>query len=141
MIFKKRSSENDLPAELTSAWRQDAIRQSERPEEFWTGQQARIYILIQNQGVRKPHPLWLVPATAVLIVFAVFLIAPAKPTPQKPPTQQATVDADQELLLAVERSLAQGTPEALKPLTLLVDSSTNRNQSATISPKEHGHEN
>ncbi len=140
MTFRKRSSDSALPAELTSAWRVDAIRGSQRPEEFWTAQQTRIYIRIQNQSVRKPHPMWLAMATAVLIFFAVFLIAPARPTPQRAPAQQATIDADQELLLAVERSLAAGTPEALKPLTLLVESSSNHNEAATISHKEKRHE-
>src|SRR5258708_7017041 len=140
MTFRKRSSDSALPAELTSAWRVDAIRGSQRPEEFWTAQQTRIYIRIQNQSVRKPHPMWLAMATAVLIFFAVFLIAPARPTPQRAPAQQATIDADQELLLAVERSLAAGTPEALKPLTFLVESSSNHNEAATISHKEKRHE-
>ena len=43
------------------------------------------------------------------------------------------VDADQELLLAIERSLAAGTPEALEPLTLLVESSSSNNDVETIS--------
>jgi hypothetical protein len=41
----------------------------------------------------------------------------------------------------VEHSLATGTPEALEPLTLLVEPSVNRNQPQSISHKEQRNEN
>ena len=44
------------------------------------------------------------------------------------------------ILLAVERSLAAGTPEALEPLTLIVESGSNHNQADTISHKEYRNE-
>ena len=53
---------------------------------------------------------------------------------------QSLLDADQRLLLAIEHSLAVGTPEALEPLTLLVESSSN-NDVETIPHKEHRREN
>jgi hypothetical protein len=132
-------SDQELPANLAASWRADAMRVSQRPEEFWNGQQRRIRTRIQSQRVRKPRSLRFALATAVLIFFAVLLIAPSGPRPQQP-VPQAVIDADQQLLLAIEHSLAVGTPEALEPLTLLVESSSN-NDAETIPHKEHRHEN
>ena len=78
-------------------------------------------------------------AGAILAVLAVLLIAPGGPRPQQAPPH-AEIDADQRLLLAIEHSLAVGTPEALEPLTLLVESSSN-NDVETIPHKEHRREN
>jgi hypothetical protein len=139
MTAKKVSNDHDLPADLTAEWRAGALRKSQRPEDFWTSQQMRIRARIQSQSVRKPRPLWLAAATAALVFLAVVLIAPAGPPPPKAPAQ-ATIDADQELLLAVERALAAGTPEALEPLTLLVESSANHNEVEPITHKEHRNE-
>jgi hypothetical protein len=139
MTAKRFTNENELPPDLASAWRADAMRSSERPEEFWRGQQRRIHAHIESLSVRKPRSLWLAAAVAALIFCAVLLISPAGPPPTRPP--QMKIDADQELLLAIERSLAAGTPEALEPLTLLVESSSSNNDVETISHKEHGHEN
>ena len=139
MTAKRFANDHELPPDLASAWRADAMRSSECPEEFWRGQQIRIHSHIESRHVRKPRSLWLVAATAALIFCAALLISPAGPPPARPP--QTKVDADQELLLAIERSLAAGTPEALEPLTLLVESSSSNNDVETISHKEHGHEN
>jgi hypothetical protein len=138
-MTSKQFNDHELPPDLASAWRADAMRGSERPEEFWRGQQVRIHSRIESRNVRKSQSLWLAAATAAIIFFAVLFIAPAGPPPARPP--QARIDADQELLLAIERSLAAGTPEALEPLTLLVESSSTNNGVETISHKEHGHEN
>ena len=133
-------NEHGLPAEMAATWRADAIRSARRPDEFWNVQQVRILVRIQNRHVSRPRSLWLTAATAALIFLSVLVISPAGPRPPKA-LPQARVDADQELLLAVERSLSAGTPEALEPLTLLVESSSNHNQAEPISHKEHGHEN
>ncbi len=133
------NSDHDLPAELASSWRADAMRLSQRPEGFWNGQQTRIRARIQSQSTRKPRSLRLALATAALVFVAVLLIAPAGPRPQQAPPH-AEIDADQRLLLAIEHSLAVGTPEALEPLTLLVESSSN-NDAETIPHKEHRREN
>lgn len=133
-------NEYELPAELSKAWRADAIQSAERPEQFWRGQQARIRTRIDHRNVRSPRSHWLTAVTAALIFFSVVLTTPAGPRPPKAPPQ-ARLDADQELLLAVEHALASGTPEALEPLTLLVESSSNHNDAEPISHKEHGHEN
>jgi hypothetical protein len=132
-------SDHELPANLATSWRADAVRLAQRPEEFWSGQRARIHTRIQSQSVPKPRSLRLALATAALVFLAVLLIAPARHRPQPPPPQ-ARYDADQRLLLAIEHSLAAGTPEALEPLTLLVESSSN-NDAETIPHKEHHHEN
>jgi|SRR6266478_1954463 len=129
----------EVPAELSAAWREDARRRSERPEEFWNGQQLRIRARIQSQSMPKPRSFRLALATAALVFLAVLLITPAGPRPQQAP-QHAEIDADQRLLLAIEHSLAVGTPEALEPLTLLVESSSN-NDVETIPHKEHRREN
>jgi hypothetical protein len=131
--------DREVPAELAAAWREDARRRSERPEEFWNSQQLRIRARIQSQSIPKPRSLRLALATAALVFLAVLLIAPAGPRPQQAPPH-AEIDADQRLLLAIEHSLAVGTPEALEPLTLLVESSSN-NDVETIPQKEHRHEN
>ena len=143
MTAKHVPNEPELPAQLAANWRADAMRSSERPEEFWRGQHARIRARIESRSARKPRSLWLTAATAALIFFSVLLLAPAGRPPQARPqaSAQTRLDADQELLLAVERALAAGTPEALEPLTLLVESSSNHNEGEPISHKEHGHEN
>lgn len=140
MTGKRLIDDRALPAELVASWRADAVRRSERPEQFWRAQQARIHGCIESRKIRQPRSLWLVAATAALIFVAVLFIAPAGPRPPQAPPQ-ARIDADQELLLAVERALAAGTPEALEPLTLLIESSSNHNDVETISHKEHGNEN
>jgi hypothetical protein len=99
----------------------------------------RIHARIKSQSMPKRRSLKLALATAALVFLAVLLIAPAGPRPQQAPPH-AEIDADQRLLLAIEHSLAVGTPEALEPLTLLVESSSN-NDLETIPHKEHRHEN
>ena len=131
--------DHELPANLAASWRADAMRLSQRPEEFWHGQQMRIRARIQSQSMPKPRSFRLALATAALVFLAVLLIAPAGPRPQQVPPH-AEIDADQRLLLAIEHSLAVGTPEALEPLTLLVESSSN-NDVETIPHKEHRREN
>ena len=132
-------SDHELPANLGASWRADAMSLSERPEEFWNGQQIRIRARLQSQSMPKRRSFRLALATAALVFLAVLLIAPAGPRPQQAPPH-AEIDADQRLLLAIEHSLAVGTPEALEPLTLLVESSSN-NDVETIPHKEHRREN
>ena len=140
MTAKKISNDHDLPEQLANEWRADAIRRSQRPEEFWNRQRLGIRTRIHAREAPRPRSLWLSAATAAVIFVVVLLIAPAGPRPEKVPTG-TSLDADQELLLAIERSLAAGTPEALQPLTLLVESSSTHNEMESISHKEHGHEN
>jgi hypothetical protein len=140
MKTDQRPGDQDLPSQVLSQWQREAMRMGQLPEEQWTRQQLQIRARIQSHGERRPVRLWVAVATAVVVFLAVLLAVPAGPRPPRTPPQ-ATVDADQELLLAVEHSLATGTPEALEPLTLLVVPASNNNASESISNKEHGHEN
>ena len=140
MTDRNSTDRHDLPADLVREWRADAHRKSQRTEGFWTDQELKIHTRIQAQADRRPRPLWLAAATVALVFLAVLLVTPAGPRPPQPPHQSAT-DADQELLLAVERALATGTPESLEPVTLLVESSSNPIQVEPITPKEHLNEN
>jgi hypothetical protein len=140
MKAKKLSNDHELPAELVSKWREQVVRQGQRAEEFWHKQRIGIRARIYARDVRRPRSLWLSAVTAAVIFVVVLLVTPTGPRPERVPPR-ATLDADQELLLAIERSLAAGTPEALQPLTLLVESSTSNNEMESISHKEHGHEN
>jgi hypothetical protein len=140
MNTNQRSGDQELPPEVLAEWRQEATRMGQRPEDFWARQQMHIRARIQSHGERKPMRLWLAVATALVVFFAVLLVVPTGPRQAKAPAQ-AAVDPDQELLLAVEHSLATGTPEALEPLTLLVVPASNNNGSESTSNKEHGHEN
>ena len=137
MTAQRFTDDHELPVELAAAWRADAVRISERPEEFWNGQQARIRARIRDEGVRHPRRLWLAVATGMLIFFALLLTNPAGPPPQEA-RPHAAIDDDQELLLSVEHALAAGTPKALEPVTLLVES--NSNHAVETSHKEHRHE-
>ena len=130
---------DEMPAKIASAWRADAIQKAERPDDFWRKQQVQIRQRIESRLTPKPRRFWLTAATAALIFIAVLLVTPAGQRPQ--PTPPPYVDADQELLLAIERALDAGTPAALDPLTLMVESSSNHNEVEPTSHKEHGHEN
>jgi hypothetical protein len=140
MKTDQRPGEQELPPQVVAEWQREAMRRGQRPEEYWARQQMQIRARIQSHEERKPVRLWVSVATAVVVFFAVLLAVPAGPRPPKAPPQ-AAIDADQELLLAVEHSLATGTPEALEPLTLLVVPTSNNNGSESTSNKEHGHEN
>jgi hypothetical protein len=140
MTAKRIVNDHELEARLAAELHAEAIRNGQRPEEFWDGQRRKIHSRIECYGMRRPRSMWLIAATAALVFVAVLFVTPVGPGPQET-KPRATLDADQELLLAVEHALATGTPEALEPLTLLVESSASNNQDESISQKEHGHEN
>src|SRR5258705_10163755 len=137
-MMAERFGNDELPADFAARWRAEAISKSDRPEEFWVGQRMRIRGRVQRNASPSPRSLRFAIASAALIFFAVFLIAPAGPLPPQP-TQHAVFDADQQLLLAVEHALAVGTPEALEPVTLL--EATSNSDVETIPQQEHHHEN
>jgi len=66
MTVKRSVNDGDheLPANLAASWRADAMRLSQRPEEFWHGQQMRIRARIQSQSMRNPRSFRLALATA-----------------------------------------------------------------------------
>jgi hypothetical protein len=138
MNTKKTSPDGEID-DLIVLWRTDAIRGGERPEEFWDAQRMRIRARIESRSGRGQGSIWLSLATAAVFVFALLLMAlEAGHSPKVPP--RAAIDADQELLLSVERSLAAGTPQALEPVTLLVETRPNDHKDS-ISDKEQSHEN
>lgn len=132
------NTDPNLPADIAEALRADARQRSARPEEFWMHQQTRIRARIESSRRPRPRRLLLAVAGAGLLFVAILLSAPARHAP--PVTPQVAVDADQELLLAVEHALAMGTPEALEPLTLLVESNSNFHAADLNSHKEHRNE-
>jgi len=134
------SGQPDLPAAVAAEMRADAVGRSNRPEEFWSRQRRGIQARIAAQtGRRMRHP-WRSLAAAAAAILAVVLMRPSAPPPQKPLPPTAAVDADQELLLAVERSLSAGTPASLAPVALLVEPAGHERSQPT-STKEQRHEN
>jgi len=130
---------HELPADLASALRTDASERSERDDMFWIRQRARIQSRIRA-GMPRRHPMRVAFAGAVILFLAVLLTAPAGRSPQVAAPPAAEVDADQELLIAVERALASGTPQSLAPLTPFAEPGSNSNETQTIPHKEHGNE-
>ena len=139
MMINRNINEQELSPELRASLRADAMRVSARPEEFWTGQRTRIRARLRDQASPQHHGFRFALAAALVFCFALLVVAPAGP-PREVRTQSQS-DADQQLLLSVERALAAGTPGALEPVTLMVDSSSNRNNSEAISHKEQRNEN
>lgn len=97
--------------------------QAHQPEHFWEEQTARIRAARAELRPRSPVRTALVPALAVLLVFALELV-PRKQSQPLPPPQQAQLYSDHELLVQVERAVNNGTPEALEPLALLSEEDT-----------------
>jgi hypothetical protein len=138
MNTKKTLPDGEID-DLIVRWRMDAIRGGERPEEFWDAQRMRIRARMENRSRQRQGGIWLSLATAAVFAFALLLMAlQAGHSPKVPP--RAAIDADQELLLSVERSLAAGTPQALEPVTLLVETRSIDHKDS-ISHKEQSHEN
>ena len=129
----------ELPADLLASLRQDARHRAERPEEFWRLQQIEIHERIRSEQLPRPRPLRIALAGACIVFLAVLLSAPAGQRPAIAPEVSAA-DADQQLLVSVEHAIASGTPEALEPLTLLVESNSNLNDVEAMPHKEHHHE-
>jgi hypothetical protein len=140
--MKPRTSfeEQDLPAELAAALRAEAITAAERPEGFWRDQRRQVRNRIrQRTAPARPRIGFAVAAATLGLGALLVLVVPSGRVPERRSQPQAQADADQELLLAVEDAVAAGTPEALEPLTLLVEASTNANTLEHTSRKEQRH--
>jgi hypothetical protein len=137
MNWKKSSVDAELSSELAYALRRDAMRKADRSSEFWAGQQARIESKMTAARPRQARPLRFALAAAALLL-CVALVADRGSKPVPPPAPHAQVDADHELLLTIERSLAAGTPRALQPVALVNDSDS---RNLSDSTKEHQNEN
>src|SRR5262252_106539 len=109
-------SANDLPSDLVAALLIDARRRSERDEVFWSRQRTAVRARIRAHVPRR-HPLRIAFAGAVILFLAVILTAPAGSPPHSVPPATASVDPDQQLLIAVEHALASSTPQSLAPLS------------------------
>jgi hypothetical protein len=140
MIFRQREAIQELPAELAASVRADAMRMAQRPEEFWTRQEVQIRARLHRRQPARGGRLWLAVAGTALLLVAVLLTEPTRqPLPVTP--SRAEVDADQELLMAVENALERATPEALQPVTLIVESRSTSNQVDSVPDKEKRSEN
>ena len=139
MNKKAQNPVHELPSDLASALRADAERRAQRDETFWGAQRARIRARIGNHLPRR-HPLRIAFAGAVILFLAVLLTAPAGPPRQAVAPAPAVIDDDQQLLLAVERALASGTPQSLAPLSPFAPQDSNSNETQTIPHKEHRNE-
>lgn len=141
--MNRRSSfpDQDLPAELAAALRADAIAAAERPEDFWRNQRRQVRNRIAQRTAAARPKIGFVAAAAALVLGGLWvLVVPSGRVPERAPQPEAAqADADQELLLAVEDAVAAGTPDALQPLTLLVEASNNLNTLEHTSRKEQRH--
>jgi hypothetical protein len=107
--------EHDRLRQLLSHAHDALLAASERPPTFWYRQQAAIRSRIAIEKTSK-QPLWgSLIATSVLILLTVFLLRPSTVNP----VAATQVDADDELLMAVEQAVQTQVPDALAPASLL----------------------
>jgi hypothetical protein len=114
---------------------------TDEPGPFWTRQAAHIRSRIEDTPSRPSMAFRLVPALAVLALYAVLLLQNS-PTPV-PAHQNVSVRSDHDLLVEVERALDRQTPAALEPITLLVEdmSRDTNNPSAKLHKEQPNHVN
>jgi hypothetical protein len=94
---------------------------ADQPQEFWDRQR----LAIRNRIVEAPVKLaplsqrlaW-VPVLALIILAGLLLTGGTPATPTIP--QQAAIDPDHELLVAVEQVMQSNGPDALEPATYFV---------------------
>jgi hypothetical protein len=92
-----------------------------RPEGFWRQQQAEIQRRIaDSERSWRRAPLRAACATGLaLVAIAAALLATVPGSPPPHVATPKTMDADQELLVAVEQAVQSGVPDALAPASLL----------------------
>lgn len=105
------SGELDRLRRATSALRDSARAQAERPEGFWAGQRS---IAASQTFEHSARPLAWAAALAAAVLVATLLQEPRPVAPVTPPT-----DPDQALLVAVEQATHRKVPQALAPAALL----------------------
>ena len=110
----KEEPQEELHHDLREAFREAARTAAERPDRFWERQRAAVRQGIERSTARRLYVRrwsWATAATAAALVVALVLWRrPSAPLPH---------DADQELLVAVERSLEREVRAALEPAALL----------------------
>ena len=114
---------------------------TDEPGPFWTRQAAHIRSRIEARPSRSSMAFRLVPALALLALFAILLLQNS-PTPV-PAHENVSVRSDHDLLVEVERALDRQTPAALEPITLLVEdmSRDTTNPSAKLHKEQPNHVN
>jgi len=125
--------------ELMSVLPEWARSTDQQPEIFWARQSAGIRSRIAQLPERR-RSARLVWAIAVgIILLASFLLRTGS---VRIPRHRCQVDADHELLVAVEQVLDGDVPEALQPASLLTEEMTRTPKSNSHSdiPKEKTHE-
>ena len=128
----------ELPASVKAA--------ADRPEAFWQKQRQAIWRRIETKKSRRLIPRLAWAAVAVAVLAGVLIGHPSRPVSPvvivTPP--QAQVD-DNELLAGIERTLQSDGPEALQPVSLLTQEtsqdSSSTNSASPVSTKEKDHEN
>ena len=90
---------------------------AERPQVFWSRQQAAIRGRIAEREHASPLTMAARVAAAALALVAIFLLQ-SRPAHAPVPLP---AQSDQQLLLSVERSVHRDVPQALEPAALLAD--------------------
>jgi hypothetical protein len=94
--------------------------EANRSESFWEEQAARIRSARSSMTLRPSLTAVLAPA-AVLLVVVGLVLAPQRKPQTHPAAAQAPAISDHDLLVAVERAVDNGTPDALEPVAFVVD--------------------
>lgn len=94
-----------------------------RPEGFWQQQHAAIQRRIaESESKSRRAPLRAAWAAGLALMLIAALLLANGPTPEPPQAATTvTVDADQQLLVAVEQAVQSGVPDALAPASLLAE--------------------
>jgi hypothetical protein len=132
------SDQQSLRPEIEALLERSCIA-SERADEFWERQRAKIWSRINAGEVRKSvHALVFVwsAAAAIIAIAGVMLSSSSR----KPVIPHARVDSDQELLMAVERVVQSEALPSLQPASLLTREMVQASSASTIHKKELTHE-
>lgn len=105
------SGELDRLRSATSALRDSARAQAEKPEGFWARQRSAAAVRSSQHSAR---PLAWAAALAVAVLAATLLQEPRPVAPAAPPP-----DPDHALMVAVEQATRREVPQALAPMALL----------------------
>lgn len=129
-------AERDRIESSFRSFAQSARAASDRPGYFWTRQSAQIHERLGSSS-RSAFGYGSRMASALaLLALTAFLLLQGAPKPL-PDSSQVVAVSDHEILLEVERALDRDTPNALEPVTLLVeDMSRNSAQNSRTFSKE-----
>jgi hypothetical protein len=101
-----------------AGFRKFAQTAPDRPDYFWERQRLAIRDrLSPTPRIPGHRSIWAWASAAVVVVLGIMLF----PTRAQPPAPDIAAGHDQDLLLAVERSLNRDVPKALAPALLLTE--------------------